>query len=332
MNTLPTSFKYKDSKTSRGFNYHYVSIPAQGDKPSLLFIHGFPSTSYDWYHQINYFSSKGYGIIAPDMLGYGQTDKPTDVQVFQHAAIAQDLIDILDTESVGGVFAVGHDWGSGIASILSLKHSSRFLGFAWIAVPYSPPGPFPPVDVMLQAQINGFGRPITGYWTFFEKEVAASIIENNIDSLLSAMYPRDPDEWLTLMNLPGEMQIFVEQGKRTDRALYLTEKHYNHLKESFKEGGMASPMCWYRCMIEGVNSDLATGLSEEDFIIKKPAFFAQALRDRVAIQEYVVPLMQKYAANGLTIEKFNTGHWVHLEEPDNLSVALELWMSNCFSS
>jgi soluble epoxide hydrolase/lipid-phosphate phosphatase len=101
---------YKDIVSSRGLNYHYLSLPATGNKPTVLFIHGFPSTSYDWYHQINYFSERGFGVVAPDMLGYGGTDKPTDTSLFLHTAIAQDLLDILDAEKVGRVIAVGHDW------------------------------------------------------------------------------------------------------------------------------------------------------------------------------------------------------------------------------
>ncbi|KAH7920149.1 alpha/beta-hydrolase [Leucogyrophana mollusca] len=320
--------KYKDAKSSRGITYHYLSIPAQGNKPSLLFVHGFPSTSYEWYHQINYFSDKGYGVVAPDMLGFGGTDKPTNPALFQHAAIAQDMLDILDIENVTESIAVGHDWGSGIVSILSLKHAYRFLGFVWVAVTYSPPGPFPPVDVILDAQVKTFGRPIMGYWKFFEQDSAVVAIEKNIDSLISAMYPCDPDDWLTLMNLPGEMQNFVEQGKRGERARYLTEEHSIRLRESLTLGGMTSPMCWYKCMLQGVNSGIATGLSEEDLNIKKPTFFAAALKDRVSIPEYALPLMKKYATGGLTIVEFNTGHWIQLEEPDKLNLALESWISS----
>jgi pimeloyl-ACP methyl ester carboxylesterase len=101
---------YKDILTSRGLTYHCLSLPAVGDKPTLLFVHGFPSTSYDWYHQINYFSERGFGVVAPDMLGYGGSSKPTDASLFLHTAIAQDLLDILDAEKVQNAIAVGHDW------------------------------------------------------------------------------------------------------------------------------------------------------------------------------------------------------------------------------
>ena len=67
---------YKDVKVSRGFNYHYYFSPPVSGKPTLLFLHGFPSTLQDWARQIRYFQPKGYGILAPDMLGAGGTSKP----------------------------------------------------------------------------------------------------------------------------------------------------------------------------------------------------------------------------------------------------------------
>ncbi len=53
--------------TLSGFNYttHYQH-PKSHDKPYILFIYGFPSSAYDWKHQVSHFADKGYGIIAPD--------------------------------------------------------------------------------------------------------------------------------------------------------------------------------------------------------------------------------------------------------------------------
>jgi len=61
-----------------------------------------------------------------------------------------------------------------------MKHSDRFLGFAWIAVTYSIPGPFPPIDVILEVHTKIYGRPLLGYWKFYEQEIAPSLIEKNV--------------------------------------------------------------------------------------------------------------------------------------------------------
>lgn len=101
---------YKDLKTSRAFNYHYYIAGPKEGKPALLFLHGFPSTSRDWKPLIDFFQPQGYGIIAPDLLGYGGTDKPVEVEVFRLKLMVEDIIEILDAEKVERVIVIGHDW------------------------------------------------------------------------------------------------------------------------------------------------------------------------------------------------------------------------------
>ncbi|KAG2154336.1 Alpha/Beta hydrolase protein [Suillus bovinus] len=302
--------KYKDIITSRGLTYHYLSVPAVDDKPTLLFVHGFPSISYDWYHQIKYFSERGFGVVAPDMLGYGGTSKPTDMSLFLHTAIAQDLLDILDAEKVQKAIAVGHDWGTRI----------------WVVFAHQIYTPLPPIDVVLEMNVKTFGRPLLGYWKFFEQESASQIMEKNLESLISVLYPDDPDIWLTLMNQPGEIQAFIESGKMKKRASYLTDEHHSRLLESLRKGGLASAMNWYKSTLGSVNSRIMEDIPEENQFIKKPAFFAVARKDHVCVYDYGVPQMKQYATGGLHMVEFQGGHWVQLEEPETFNRELHGWI------
>ena len=101
---------YKDLKTSRGFNYHYYFSKAQGRTTTLLFCHGFPSSSHDWSLFVPFFESRGYGLVIPDMLGYGDTAKPTDPAEYIPSKMSKDLVDLLDAEGVQQAIAVGFDW------------------------------------------------------------------------------------------------------------------------------------------------------------------------------------------------------------------------------
>lgn len=101
---------YKSVTTSRGLRYSYYAFPAHQGKPTLFFCHGFPSTSRDWRYIVPYFKDRGYGVIAPDMLGFGDTDKPTDPALYVSSVMSKDLVQILDAEKVGTAIAIGHDW------------------------------------------------------------------------------------------------------------------------------------------------------------------------------------------------------------------------------
>lgn len=52
---------------------------------------------------------QGYGVIAPDLLGYGGTDNPSELEQFTLKRMVEDIRELLDCEDVGQVFAVGHD-------------------------------------------------------------------------------------------------------------------------------------------------------------------------------------------------------------------------------
>ena len=85
---------------------HYA--PRKG-QPTLLFLHGFPESAYDWRRQFGFFHRLGYGIVAPDLLGYSGTDKPADVQAYSLKNMAREVVELLDCEGVETVVGVGHD-------------------------------------------------------------------------------------------------------------------------------------------------------------------------------------------------------------------------------
>jgi soluble epoxide hydrolase/lipid-phosphate phosphatase len=103
---------YNTHKTSRGLTYNYYHSPAKGDNITLVFHHGYPSTSADWYKQAAFFIERGYGVVVPDQLGYGGSDKPTleELDKLSTTLIAKDIIEILELEKVGKAISIGHDW------------------------------------------------------------------------------------------------------------------------------------------------------------------------------------------------------------------------------
>lgn len=102
-----------DSKlvqVSDTISYAYVYKPAQQNKPTFLLLHGFPSSSYDWRHQIADLSAAGYGVLAPDLLGYGDTSKPEAKEEYDGKKMSGHLVKVLDAEGLEKVIGVGHDW------------------------------------------------------------------------------------------------------------------------------------------------------------------------------------------------------------------------------
>jgi len=101
---------YKTLTVDRGFTYNYYYSPASDSRLTLLFLHGFPASSFDWHRQVSHFKAQGYGIIAPDLLGAGKTSHPEDYTQFNATRMAGDIINILNKEKVEKVVGVSHDW------------------------------------------------------------------------------------------------------------------------------------------------------------------------------------------------------------------------------
>ena len=93
-----------------GHKYRFVHYPPHySEKPTILFLHGFPSSSFDWRRQFDYFASRGYGVLAPDLLGFGGTDKPNDAEAYTLKKQVNEVSELLDCVGVKELVGVGHD-------------------------------------------------------------------------------------------------------------------------------------------------------------------------------------------------------------------------------
>ena len=91
-----------------------VTMAGEGDKLALL-LHGFPESAYSWRHQVPLLVRLGYRVWAPNLRGYGKSDKPAGVAHYRVDKLEQDIADLIDAAGARSVLLVGHDWGGVIA-------------------------------------------------------------------------------------------------------------------------------------------------------------------------------------------------------------------------
>jgi pimeloyl-ACP methyl ester carboxylesterase len=115
-----------------GVRYH-VGEKGRGDKVVLL-LHGMPDTSAVWRQQTRALEQAGYRVIVPDMLGYGETDKPQDAQRYTGEQILGDLVALLAALRLPKADIVGHDWGAYASWELVLNFPERFRRHVAISV------------------------------------------------------------------------------------------------------------------------------------------------------------------------------------------------------
>jgi pimeloyl-ACP methyl ester carboxylesterase len=87
----------------------------EGEGPAVLLLHGFPDSSHLWRKQIPALVDAGFRIIAPDLRGYGASDKPAAVDEYRLTRSVADVVALLDAAGIARAHLVGHDWGAALA-------------------------------------------------------------------------------------------------------------------------------------------------------------------------------------------------------------------------
>ncbi|OXB37331.1 alpha/beta hydrolase fold protein [Cryptococcus neoformans] len=110
--------------------YYYIDClpsPSTPKKGTILLIHGFPETSFQWRHIITPLSNEGYRVIAPDYRGAGHSSKPRGLEGYTKASIAADMVNLLELLGVcekekEKVHVIGQDIGGMIAHSFASRY------------------------------------------------------------------------------------------------------------------------------------------------------------------------------------------------------------------
>lgn len=178
--------------------YSYLDVPASSSSnpaPPILFLHGFPDLAIGWSDQIDYFSSRGHRCIAPDMLGYGLTSRPSreEGRLGEYAIMSMsgDIASLVQHalgsgkgtlgrssgsgSAAGKVIVISHDHGANFAWKFTHYHPDLVLGMVGLCVPYARiTNRWASREVITQL------IPTFGYQMFFEEERSSEIIQDQV--------------------------------------------------------------------------------------------------------------------------------------------------------
>jgi haloacetate dehalogenase len=101
---------------ANGIRQHYLDV---GAGPPVVLLHGFPETSFAWRHQIPVLAEQ-FRVIAPDLRGYGETEKPASG--YDKRTMANDLVALLRHLGISRIALIGHDRGARVATRFAKDH------------------------------------------------------------------------------------------------------------------------------------------------------------------------------------------------------------------
>jgi pimeloyl-ACP methyl ester carboxylesterase len=122
----------------------------------VVLVHGWPESWYSWRQQMPALAAAGYHVIAPDMRGYGGSDKPANVEDYDILHTSSDIVGLLDAFGEKKAVLIGHDWGAIITWNTVLLHPDRFSAMIAMSVPNGGRGAGPPLAAMRAANGDNF--------------------------------------------------------------------------------------------------------------------------------------------------------------------------------
>lgn len=148
------------TETVNGISLHWVEA---GEGPLVVLLHGFPEFWYSWRHQIPALAAAGYRVVAPDMRGYNDSEKPEGYDSYLGRALSGDVVELIAACGEERATIVGHDWGGVVAWGTAIHHPEVVEKLVILNAPH--PGVFlrgmrNPAQILRSSYMAAFQAPV----------------------------------------------------------------------------------------------------------------------------------------------------------------------------
>ena len=304
-----------------------MHIAESGEGPLVVLCHGFPESWYSWRHQLSALAEAGFHAVAPDMRGYGHTDRPEEIDQYTLFHLVGDMVGLLDALGAETAVIAGHDWGAPVAWHAALLRPDRFRGVVGLSVPFVPRRPARPTKSMPQTDHALF------YQLYFQAPgIAEAELEHDVRrSIRSILYSASGDAPRRENSLAtgNEVGMVPRQGGFLSRLAapaalpgWLTEADVDFYVAEFTRTGFRGPLNWYRNIDR--NWELLAPMAGVSVNI--PALYVAGDRDLVlgfrGMDQIIAYLSKLVPQLRRTIILPGCGHWTQQERAQDVNQAM----------
>lgn len=279
---------------ANGIDFH-VNTCGEGDRLALC-LHGFPEIGYSWRHQLPLLASLGYRVWAPDLRGFGQSDKPEGIEPYAIEHLLEDVAALIDVSGAKETLLLAHDWGVTIAWQFA-SHRVR------------------PLDrlVIFNGQAPGAGQR-KGRMTL--KALSRFLY------VYFFQLPWLPERVFAANDFRRLEQVYT--GAMAGRPERFTAEDLRIYKEAMaRPGALTSSLNYYRGMIRGGGM---RRIAKRGFpVVETPTLMIWGEEDKVLIPsttdgagDFVKDLTLRFIPG--------VGHWVQQEAPEEVNEMLGAWL------
>ena len=266
-------------------NLHYVS---QGTGELMLMLHGFPEFWYSWRHQITKFSDR-YRVVAPDLRGYNDSDKPQDLAAYDMSELIADVKGIVEGLGYDSCILVAHDWGAAIAWNFAYTYPQMVQKLIVLNIPH--PALF----------AKGLRTPqqLLKSWYIFAFQI-----------------PWLPEFLFQLNDYQAIKNAFVEMA--IDKTAFPTEDLIAYRDAAAKPGALTAMINYYR---QAFKSLFSTQQPQWD-ILQVPTLTIWGESD-TALGKELTYGTEEYVSDWRVRYIPNCSHWVQQEQPELVNQYIE---------
>jgi len=306
----------------------HLNIAESGSGPLVLLAHGFPESWYSWRNQIDALAAAGFHAVAPDMRGYGKSDRPEAIDQYTIFHLVGDMVGVLDALQTPRAVIVGHDWGATVAWQAALMRPDRFRAIVALSVPFRPRGKVRPTSAMPRTENAQF------YQLYFQEPgVAEAELGRDPRLTLRSMLFGASGDGIAARPAAGPSSTGLGmvpkgggflQGPGAPAALppWLSEADVDFYAASFKRSGFRGALNYYRNIDR--NWELQGSLAGAT--VQNPALYIVGDRDFVVSfpgTDQLLANLKQFVPALREIQRVpGCGHWTQQERPNEVNAAI----------
>ncbi len=287
-NTITETWTHHTIATN-GINMHYVT---QGEGPLLVMLHGFPEFWYSWRYQIPVLAELGYRVVAPDLRGYNETDKPKSG--YDVPTLLSDIAGLITALGAEQAIIVGHDWGGVLAWQFAIDYPQMTTKLIVLNAPH--PG-------AMMRDLRSF-KQLRKSWYIFAFQI-----------------PWLPEYWLAKNNAHQIGRILSNTALQKEA--FSSDDTAKYQEAMSKPGAMKAALSYYRQLMRRGPSTYRN----RNLQVEAPTLLIWGEHD-IALGIGLTQGLDPWVPN-LRIKRIpDSGHWVQQEQPEKVNQYMVEFLQN----
>lgn len=281
---------------ANGIRFHVHTCGDERSSRLALCLHGFPELGYSWRDQLPVLAELGYRAWAPDLRGYGQTDRPGAVRDYALEHLMEDVAQLIDVSRADSVVLLGHDWGAMIAWYFAMRRIRSLDRLVIMNVPH---------PAIVSSRPFTFRQLRKSWYLFFFQ------------------LPWLPERLLGAGRARAIRSTFVETAVHKERFPKDVVDVYRNA--AGRPGALRAMVNYYRALLRGRGAARQKALGFPE--IETPTLMIWGEQDLALGKELSVGTDRH--VRDLTLRYLpDASHWVQQDDPETVNAMLRAWLQD----